>query len=135
LDQGEEPEASGDGAGDGYVRMITTPTVFVLGAGASVDFDFPVGKALVNQVVANLRGSTTLRDHVLATGFSLTDAQDFTNALRFSAEVSIDAFFEKRPTFMNIGKAAMAAELINCEDTENGLKIGESNLMQRKPRS
>jgi hypothetical protein len=49
--------------------------------------------------------------------------------------VSIDAFFEKRPTFMNIGKAAMAAELINCEDTENGLKIGESNLMQRKPRS
>jgi hypothetical protein len=32
--------------------------------------------------------------------------------------VSIDAFLEKRPAFMNIGKAAMAAELINREHTE-----------------
>src|SRR5260221_3687649 len=99
--------------------MITTPTVFVLGAGASVDFDFPVGKALLNQVVASLRSSSTIREHVLAAGFSPKDVEDFANALRFSAEVSIDAFLEKRPAFMNIGKAAMAAALINCENTEH----------------
>jgi hypothetical protein len=98
--------------------MITRPTVFVLGAGASVDFDFPVGKALLSQVVASLRSSSTIREHVLATGFSPKDAEDFTNALRFSAEVSIDAFLEKRPAFMNIGKAAMAAELIILERDE-----------------
>ena len=98
--------------------MITTPTVFVLGAGASVDFDFPVGKALLSGVVASLRTATPIREHVLARGFSPKDVDDFTNALRFSAEVSIDAFLEKRPALMNVGKAAMAAVLINCESIE-----------------
>jgi hypothetical protein len=99
--------------------MIETPTVFVLGAGASADFNFPMGKTLLDRVVANLQSSTPTREHVLATGFSPKDIEDFTKALRFSAEVSIDAFLEKRPVFMSVGKAAMAAELTNCEKTGN----------------
>jgi hypothetical protein len=40
-------------------------------------------------------------------------------------------FLEKRPTFMNIGKAAMAAELINREDTERiFIERGGLNWMQ-----
>lgn len=75
----------------------------MLGAGASVDFEFPVGKALLNQVVDSLRSAIPIREHVFATGFTPKDAEDFANALRFSAEVSIDAFLEKLPAFMNIG--------------------------------
>jgi hypothetical protein len=87
--------------------MITTPIVFVLGAGASVDFDFPVGKELLQRVVEDLRSTTQIRDNVLASGFSAKEVDEFSDALRFSAEWSIDAFLEKRPAFMNIGKAAM----------------------------
>jgi hypothetical protein len=98
--------------------MIETPTVFVLGAGASVDFQFPVGKDLLQAVVDSLRATTQVRDNVLASGFSTKDVDDFADALRFSAEWSIDAFLEKRPAFMNVGKATMAAVLILKESTE-----------------
>jgi hypothetical protein len=98
--------------------MIKTPTVFVLGAGASVDFQFPIGKDLLQAVVNNLRATTQVRDQVLASGFSAKDVDDFSNALRLSAEWSIDAFLEKRPAFMDVGKAAMAAVLILQENTE-----------------
>ena len=40
---------------------------------------------------------------------------DFCNALAYSADASIDAFLEKRPDFMNIGKTCMAVALIACE--------------------
>jgi hypothetical protein len=98
--------------------MITRATVFVLGAGASSDFDFPVASELLRDVVQDLRGNTAISDNVLASGFSAKDLDDFSDALRFSAEWSIDAFLEKRPVFMKIGKAAMAAELIIREQTE-----------------
>ena len=111
--------------------MITTPTVFVLGAGASVDFDFPVGKDLLQRVVEHLRTTTQIRDNVLASGFSAKEVDEFSDALRFSAEWSIDAFLEKRPAFMNIGKAAMAAELILREQTERIFSMtGVLNWMQ-----
>jgi len=42
----------------------------------------------------------------------------FCNALDRSADASIDAFLEKRPEFMDIGKACMAVELIGRERTE-----------------
>jgi hypothetical protein len=112
--------------------MITTPTVFVLGAGASVDFNFPVGKDLLQEVVEHLRSTTQIRDNVLASGFSAKEVDEFSDALRFSAEWSIDAFLEKRQAFMNIGKAAMAAELILREQTERifSMRGGVLNWMQ-----
>jgi hypothetical protein len=57
--------------------MITTPTVFVLGAGASVDFNFPVGKDLLQEVVEHLRTITQIRDNVLASGFSAKEVDEF----------------------------------------------------------
>jgi hypothetical protein len=112
--------------------MIRAPTVFVLGAGASADFDFPVGKDLLRKVVDDLgSGGSHVGNNVLASGFSSTDVDDFKNALRFSAEWPIDAFLEKRPNFMKIGKAAMAAELITYEQTERLFRLdGNLNWIQ-----
>jgi len=112
-------------------NMIQTPTVFVLGAGASADFHFPIGKDLVQAVVNNLRTTTQVREQILESGFSVKDIEDFSDALRFSAEWSIDAFLEKRPSFMNIGKSAMAAVLILKESTEQVFNpLGGFNWMQ-----
>lgn len=34
--------------------MITQPIVFILGAGASAPYGFPVGKALMDNIIVNL---------------------------------------------------------------------------------
>ena len=97
--------------------MITTPIVFVLGAGASADFEFPIGLSLLRNVVKYRvmhPGSTHMRE----LGWSEGDLSAFCNALDRSADTSIDAFLEKRPEFMELGKACMAVELIGCERTE-----------------
>jgi len=96
--------------------MITTPTVFVLGAGANVDFSFPVGLSLLRSVV-NFRQDSSGRRTTLELGWSAKQLDEFCDALRYSADASIDAFLEKRPDFMGIGKAAMAVALVSCEQT------------------
>lgn len=98
--------------------MMTTPTVFVLGAGASADFGFPVGIGLL-QTVVSFQGGTPGRNKLIELGFSDRDADQFCSALQYSADASIDAFLEKRPEFMEIGKVAMAIALIGCERISN----------------
>jgi hypothetical protein len=96
--------------------MINTSMVFVLGAGASADFHFPVGQGLL-RIVANWRGNSGPIHSFKELGYSERDLQVFCEALHYSGEASIDAFLEKRPEFMEIGKTAMAIELIGREQT------------------
>jgi hypothetical protein len=96
--------------------MITTPTVFVLGAGASVDFGFPAGLKLL-QMVVDFKQDTPGRRTMLELGWDVRQLGIFCDALRYSADASIDAFLEKRPEFMDIGKVCMAVALIACEQT------------------
>jgi hypothetical protein len=104
--------------------MITTPTVFVLGAGASADFSFPVGKELL-EIVVSFRGGNGGRNNLVELGCLNRDIDTFCSALNYSADASIDAFLEKRPEFMEIGKIAMATHLIGCEQLAN--LFGERN--------
>ena len=96
--------------------MIKTPTVFVLGAGASKPFGFPLGFELRDSVIAMMEGlkrrpgdflelARVTQDHSLA----------FSRALKGSAQNSVDAFLEHRSEFMDIGKKAIAFRLILCE--------------------
>jgi hypothetical protein len=96
--------------------MITTPTVFVMGAGASVDVGFPVGLKLLQSVV-DFRMDSPGRRTMLELGWSPNQLDGFCEALRYSADASIDAFLEKRPDFIDIGKVCMAIALIACEQT------------------
>jgi hypothetical protein len=98
--------------------MITTPTVFVLGAGASVDFEFPIGQELLRLVVDQFSRGAPGWTQMIEFGWAERDIERFCNALWYSAEPSIDAFLEKRPDFMDIGKVCMAIELIRREQTQ-----------------
>ncbi|TYL80823.1 hypothetical protein [Bradyrhizobium cytisi] len=97
--------------------VITTPTVFLLGAGASYPYGLPLGSELKSQILdryANDTGGHTV--HLTnTTSFGRTDIDRFIGALRYSGLLSVDAFLERRPEFMEIGKAMMGIELLHAE--------------------
>lgn len=91
--------------------MIRTETVFILGAGASIPYGFPSGKALVKEIISTSSGTSLFSDL-----FPQDLRQGFSNALDLSFAPSIDDFLEKRPEFMQIGKFAISYQLIQKED-------------------
>lgn len=96
--------------------MITQQTVFVLGAGASVPFGFPTGAELFQLVIDQLQsGHAGFNELQTISNFDGTSINRFRNALFFSGQSSVDAFLERRPEFINIGKAAMAMVLVTRE--------------------
>ena len=97
--------------------MIKSPTVFILGAGASVPFGFPVGCDLRDDIVKKLSDTTTTLFVVLrAAGFDDSQITRFREALQKSGQPSVDVFLEQRSEFTPIGKVAIAASLIPYED-------------------
>lgn len=93
--------------------MILTPTVFVIGAGASADYGFPIGTILLNEIV-HLK-EPSLQTFLDNTDFTQSAVEDFQKALAWSGAYSVDAFLENRPEFMNLGKALIALLLISRE--------------------
>ena len=92
--------------------MIRTNTVFVVGAGASVPFEFPSGRDLLRKhkdmSVDALKG-------ILANTVSAAEARQLHEALRDSEDDSIDALLEFRPDLEPAGKTLMAVRLLACE--------------------
>lgn len=94
--------------------MITKPTVFILGAGASTPYGFPQGKELFWEVISNaLRKEGA--EFLSKIGYSKEEIEQFRNALFGSGRESVDAFLEHRREFIDIGKAAMAYILVAKE--------------------
>ena len=94
--------------------MIKAPTVFVLGAGASAPYGFPLGRTLMSEIVRKLRKAGDFRDQVQACA-PHTDMARFTSRLSASGRSSIDLFLEKRPDLLEIGKAAIVRALVPYE--------------------
>ncbi|HSU53786.1 MAG TPA: hypothetical protein VLT36_06985, partial [Candidatus Dormibacteraeota bacterium] len=83
--------------------MIETPTVLILGAGASIPYGFPSGKELVGKVVGGLNSTTTEFFQALRACNIAPNPQDlskFSEALLFSQRLSVDAFLEYRTDFL-----------------------------------
>jgi hypothetical protein len=92
---------------------------FVLGAGASKDFGFPIGWELVDHVVTGLRDGSPVRLRSLLSThaeFRQEEIDKFSYALDASGQNSVDAFLEQRREFVGIGKAAISAVLIGREN-------------------
>jgi hypothetical protein len=101
--------------------MQRTHTVFVVGAGASASYGFPVGWNLVQRLVRSAHKgveSPTFRT-LLDCGHQHADVVAFAEALRRSGRTSIDAFLEGRPDFDALGRRAIAAALIPFETVAN----------------
>ena len=117
--------------------MITVPTTLVLGAGASMPYGFPSGARLREKLCDP--GSLLS----LHSKFPEADVRIFCNEFLHSGMKSIDAFLSRRgsqslypphsvpsrgePTFGDIGKAAIAAILINCERHESLFQFGHDH--------
>ncbi len=93
-------------------------TVLVLGAGASVAFNYPVGAGLRNEIL-DLRhtGKKTLVESSGLKHFP-DKLNTFIDAFRGSQMQSIDSFLARRPEYSEIGKQAISAVLLNKESTK-----------------
>ncbi|MFZ3018680.1 MAG: hypothetical protein WA056_09520 [Gallionella sp.] len=104
--------------------MITVPTTLVLGAGASKPYGFPSGHEL-----RQLLCSPAALNGMYQCGFDQRDLEAFSSAFLKSGMPSIDAFLARRgkhkvgsltdATYADIGKAAIAYRLIQCERPES----------------
>src|SRR6266853_4129728 len=110
--------------------MIKRPTVLILGAGASVPFEFPSGRALRDRIIAGVsHPSAQLFGLLRACQFDEQQINAFGAALRRSGQPSVDAFLEYRPEFLDLGKTAIAALLIPFE-VEDKLFGGDRNWFE-----
>lgn len=115
--------------------MISTPTVLILGAGASYAYKFPLARGLLHEVCKILRTprldarrveslarlGRPVIDHwgiLESLGFDEREGKAFCDELRHTDYPSVDFFLEQRPEFTSIGKACMAIILVACEDPD-----------------
>jgi hypothetical protein len=100
--------------------MIKSKTVFVLGAGASHPYGFPLGRDLLFDVCTILANSQSPARDLIKGCYAKTDLEIdcFVNELRGSHIASVDAFLENRPDYLSIGKPAIALALIPYERFE-----------------
>jgi hypothetical protein len=97
--------------------MIADETVLILGAGASADYAYPVGRELILSICDALSKERALYRLLRSCDFSMELIKRFGTDLRECNLPSIDAFLENREVeFGKIGKAAIAGTLIPHED-------------------
>ncbi len=100
--------------------MITQPTVFILGAGASMPYKYPSGNQLKDKVIEKLSNTNSSEYSILnIAGFGDLQISEFRKTLNYSGRPSVDAFLEYRPEFMTIGKLSIASILINYENIDS----------------
>jgi len=100
--------------------MVELETVLVLGAGASKDFGFPTGKDLVTRICDMLRNQENKEYKMFyecADRLNLEAATYFADHLAGAPTPSVDAWLEQNPTFIQVGKIAIAIALLCYEQT------------------
>ena len=103
--------------------MIKKPTLLILGAGASAPYGFPVGKALIEDILSALNGmeqgfASSLSVTLKEAGETAEKILEFRNALRGAHRHSVEAFLERRPEYMKIGKLCITHQLKKCENPD-----------------
>lgn len=88
--------------------------MYVLGAGASRDYGFPLARGLRDDVYRVCRDPTPTLCHI--TGISRETFQRFAERLAKSGYSSVDWYLEQNVDDMPVGRAAIAAALTAYED-------------------
>jgi len=105
--------------------MIRDETVLILGAGASADYGYPLGRSLLMSVSEALCTESGLYQLLYNCNYSGKLIKQFGTDLRECNLPSIDAFLERRGTeFESIGKSAIAGTLIQNEIPANLSRTG-----------
>ena len=105
--------------------MITKQTTFILGAGASWPYGFPTGQELREIIIDNTLGR---RLDGWQSKYNFYNFKEY-YVRKFGDEfarspISIDAFLERRPEFLTIGKISIALALIGKENPDELTKSG-----------
>ena len=95
--------------------MFKRRTTLVLGAGASHNYDFPLARPLMIEIIAGLKPEGKLLRTLLECDFREVDLLAFRDELAVSGLPSVDHFLELRQDHSYQGKAAIAAALIPRE--------------------
>ena len=123
--------------------MIKKKTVFILGAGASLPYNYPLGLQLLMDICDSIQ-NTKYRTHTTSEGSfrtydepfqtminteigGLSKWKYFASTLRGSHIPSVDSFLEARSEFMEFGKIAIAAQLVICEDPNYLVRGNQKN--------
>jgi len=93
--------------------MIEKKTVLVLGAGASKPYGFPTGQELRDSVISQKKEIWFIKQAIL--GFSTDSYKRFSLELSRSGFGSVDAFLEETDEWLDIGKKAIAYNLLSTE--------------------
>lgn len=92
--------------------MIHLPTLFVVGAGGSMPFDFPSGSRMLKD--ARNTEAASLSDEVCNL-FGPPTSDTFKATLVGCMESSLDAMLETRPDLEPIGKLYIARKILDAE--------------------
>jgi hypothetical protein len=95
--------------------MITKPTVFVLGAGASAPYDFPTDLNTRIREEIHPSQSTEFLSDIVNCGVSAAHVRDFAERLGNSGQ-SVDEFIVRHPDYREVGKIAIARAVAPWED-------------------
>jgi len=93
--------------------MIKSRVVFVLGAGASKPYGYPSGPELVGNMLGLQADVVKI---IEAHGYTQKQWGPFQDALKKSAQSSIDAFLERRSDMRELGKLLIASYILRCEN-------------------
>ncbi len=109
--------------------MIGRRTVFVLGAGASKPYGFPLGNDLTTEILNGLERGKDLRLKLLNADFREGDINDFQLRLREAGGRSIDFFLEgQSDELVSIGRVAIGLSIVRAEHECHG-----KGLLVREP--
>lgn len=101
---------------------IQTPTVLILGAGASVDYDYPTGPGLRDLIINGLRDeSYDVYRRISPPGENIYSSglvDDFRTRFRRSPFPTIDQFLEENRNYEVIGKQSIVAALLPFENPD-----------------
>ena len=104
--------------------MITTPTVLVLGAGASCPYGFPTAEGLRQLICEQFVSAGSRASKFLSSAnpeglkYTPEEFSNFRDAFLKSGQPSVDAFSHRRPEFLGVGKLAIAFCLMPFEREE-----------------
>ena len=101
-------------------------TVFVLGAGASADLNYPWGKALKDRILTLLEPRNDGYKGLLAAGNAQTDVEDFIERLREADIDTIDQFIEELDALDHIRAVGRQALAIAISSHEGGILFNKS---------
>ncbi|MFC1581010.1 SIR2 family protein [Thermodesulfobacteriota bacterium] len=97
------------------MSILQEQTVFILGAGASKPFGFPLGPELKSTMLDRANDGTTRR-RLQSLGFEESHIIALRDALQYGAHPTVDIFLEKKSNFRKLGSYLIASAIIPLEN-------------------